>query len=233
MAERKLIDYLRDFNRKERFILLDHVLGQQPGDVFRLNRYFAGKLATELSLEIPVDAFVAMDYHLDWIQMALYLADRPGSDMRKTICNTGKRLVKANQEDVDLLVAFEDKGSQKTHLLLIEAKADTGWTNKQLRSKARRLEHIFNDRILEVVEPHFVLMSRSRPTDKLKTEKWPSWMKGNGNAVAHWLELPLRDGLLKVTRCDQDGNSNKGGRYLLVRQRKDGTWTSASPNPPT
>ena len=227
MAERNLIDYLRDFNRKERFILLDHVLGQQPGEVFRLNRHFAGKLATELRLEIPVDAFVAMDYHLDWIQMALHLADRPGFDIGSTILNVNNKLVKANQEDVDLLVAFEDERSREVHLVLIEAKADTGWTNKQLKSKAARLGHIFDTRVLEIVKPHFVLMSpcsKSKRRRKIDTDGWPPWMtKGN---MAHWLELPLRDGLLRVTRCDASRKSNKNGDRLFVSERTCGQWVS-------
>ena len=173
MAERNLIDYLRDFNRKERFILLDHVLGQQPGDVFRLNRYFAGKLATELSLEIPVDAFVAMDYHLDWIQMALYLADKGYREGNLEI-ECGRRLVQANQDwDVDLLVAFEEQDRQMTHLVLIEAKADTGWKNSQLKSKADRLQLIFGrDSYGVPFDRHFVLMSPRKP-QKVETEKWP------------------------------------------------------------
>ena len=225
MAERSLIDYLRDFNRKERFILLDHVLGDR-GKVFSLNRHFRDELKDTLDLEIPANAFVAMDYHLDWIQMALHLAYRP--DSIQAIQNRG--LVEANQEDVDLLVAF-NSGSQ-IHLVLVEAKADTGWTNKQLKSKARRLERIFNKRVRKAVAPHFVLMSRSKPSDDLETANWPPWMKREGGA-AHWLDLPLRDGLLKVTRCDATGKSNKNGDRLLVRQREDGQWKRASPSPPT
>ena len=228
MAERNLIDYLRDFNRKERFILLDHVLGQQPGHAFRLNPYFAGKLANKLGLTIPPDAFIAMDYHLDWIQMALHLAYQPDSH---TGVMKNKGLVDANQEDVDLLVAFRSRS--ETHLVLIEAKADTGWTNKQLKSKARRLRRIFDQRVRKVVTPHFVLMSRSKPSRKLKSSKWPLWMRARGSDAVHWVKLPLRDGLLKVTRCDVGGNSNNAGDYLLVRQREDGRWKRASPNPPT
>ena len=229
MAERNLIDYLRDFNRKERFILLDHVLGQQPGDVFRLNSCFRGKLANKLGLEIREDAFVAMDYHLDWIQMAVHLAIG-GLPEARVIDNPEiegvRKLFQANQEDVDLLIAFEED-VQKTHLVMIEAKADTGWTNKQLGSKAGRLGQIFDKRVLEIVMPHFVLMSpcsKSKRKRKIDTDGWPPWMT-NGN-TAHWLELPLRDGLLRVTRCDASRKSNKNGDSLLVSERKCGRWTS-------
>lgn len=48
-----LIDHLKRFNRKERFILLSHVLGPVAEEAFRINPYFAGKLAAKLGLEIP------------------------------------------------------------------------------------------------------------------------------------------------------------------------------------
>ena len=227
--ERDFIAYLEDFNRKERFILLNHVLGQQGEDAFSLNRSFRERLEDKLGLGIRPNAFVAMDYHLDWIQMALHLAYRHDSHAT-CIANTGKELIEANQEDVDLLVAFKEENGAKIHVLLIEAKADTGWTNKQLKSKAGRLGRIFDKRVLGVVEPHFVLMSRKEPSTKLETKEWPGWMRANGPTPWHWLELPLRDGLLKVTRCDQDENSNKEGDYLLIRQRKNQKWISAFPN---
>lgn len=60
----RVIDYLERFNRKERFILLSHVLGRQNETVFRLDQVFAEKLGSELELQdpIPDDAFVAMDF---------------------------------------------------------------------------------------------------------------------------------------------------------------------------
>ena len=36
----QVIDYLERFNRKERFILLSHVLDQEEKKAFRLNRRF-------------------------------------------------------------------------------------------------------------------------------------------------------------------------------------------------
>ena len=68
-----------------------------------------------------------MDYHLDWIHASLFLT-LPGNDSQAVHPNSG-RVATGTQEDVDLLVAFEE--GDITHLLLIEAKAETGWTNKQ------------------------------------------------------------------------------------------------------
>ena len=190
----RVIDYLRRFNRKERFILLNHVLGQRGEDAFRLNRHFAGKLANTLGLEIPADAFVAMDYHLDWIQMAIYLAD---NDHRNDIDNPQidpkgnvRKLFQANQEDIDLLVAFEEKSNdERSHIVLIEAKGDTKWDSKQLKSKAARLKLIFKQNSCVNVEPHFILMSPDEPRTGTATE-W-LWIDDGGVSPAKWLELPL------------------------------------------
>ena len=48
-----------------------------------------------------------------------------------------KTVATGNQEDADLLVAFEQ--GDIIHLMLVEAKAETGWTNKQMCSKAKGL----------------------------------------------------------------------------------------------
>ena len=67
-----LIHHLRSFNRKERFILLSDALGRDTlGDAFR------ERLGEAIGVAVPDDALVAMDYHLDWLQMALYLAETP------------------------------------------------------------------------------------------------------------------------------------------------------------
>ena len=232
--EDNLIDYLRDFNRKERFILLSHVLGGSAEEVFRLDPAFARRLEKQLGLtnQIPECAFVAMDYHLDWIQMALHLhlAEWPSPHPRNVIPNPNNKLFEANQEDIDLLVAFEDEASQKVHLVLIEAKADTGWTNKQLNSKAGRLRRIFDKCVLDVVTPHFVLMSpssKSKRKRKIDTNGWPPWMKREKTKFgAHWLELPLRDELLRVTRCNDLGYGDKDGDSLFVSLRRGGKWLS-------
>ena len=88
-------------------------------------------------LEVPDHAFVAMDYHLDWIHVALLLA----ADDTDTVHSNNPTVVMATSEDVDLIVAF--KQGAITHLLLLEAKAETGWTNKQTLWKARRRHRIF------------------------------------------------------------------------------------------
>ena len=209
-----VIKYLKAFNRKERFILLNKALGE---DTFRLSPNFARELGRliDCDIEIPPNAFVAMDYQLNWIQMALYLADNPSCaepnsriPQQNLFCN--------NQQDVDLLVAF-DLG-ERTHLVMIEAKADTGWTNKQLEQKKERLTLIFdkNNYGLGKVNPHFILMS-PKESKSICTKDWPDWMKPDEGKPL-WLKLPLPSGLLRTTRSDHEGNTNQNGGYLRIDQ---------------
>ena len=214
----EVVKYLQRLNRKERFALLNHVLDAQQGkEVFRLAPVFARRLADKIGIGIPDNAFVAMDYHLDWISMALHFS-RHGHCEGKPFDN--ENLFRGNQQDVDLLIAFENEGGQETVIVLVEAKADTPWNNKQLRKKAGRLKLIFGNGDFENgdscrVVPYFVLMSPEE-SEKIETEDWPSWMKAEGNDKAHWLELPMRGDLLKVTRCDSNGDSDKEGEMLKV-----------------
>ena len=143
------IDRLKSFNRKERFILLHHVLGYE-GESFRLGGGFREELALKLKEKIPDNAFVAMDYHIDWLRMAV-------SPVTGIVRNKG--LVCGNQEDIDLLVVFETGG--KTHVVLVEAKGDTSWSNEQLKSKAARFRRVFGESCngKDELQRHFVLMS--------------------------------------------------------------------------
>ena len=204
-----LLDHLRAFNRKERFYLLEEAL---KGDsTFRLDAGYRKRLGDKIGVPVPADAYVAMDYHLDWIQMALYLAATPKPP--SPIPNRDNDLFAANQEDVDLLVAF-DRG-RPTHLVLVEAKLETGWTNSQLNSKAERLGRIFADgrRGVDLARPHFVLTSPKESSD-IRTDVWPKWMKCDGKPV--WMELNHPPGLRQVTRCSASGKVSWNGRSLRI-----------------
>ena len=126
------IHYLGLLNRKERFHLLREALGKKT---FRLDERFRIRLQSCLydspcdAVSIPPDAFVAMDYHLDWIAMALRLAaDGPERARRDRfpldgIANDG--LVSGTQQDVDLLVAFP-AGNLRDSRVCLEHRTDTG-----------------------------------------------------------------------------------------------------------
>ena len=204
-----LIEYLESLNRKERFILVGAALGNPR---FRLAQPFRTKLGNLFSLDIPRDAFAAMDYHLDWIHAALILADN-ASD---TVQQNDPTVVTGNQEDVDLLVAFRE--GSVTHLLLLEAKAETGWTNKQTLSKARRLRRIFGANGLRypTAKPHFSLMS-PRPPQQLDVREWPTWMTQDCQPI--WIDLSVPPGRRRIIRCDNNGRQlSTGGFFRLSRK---------------
>ena len=196
----ELIEHLRSFNRKERFILLREALGRDAlGDAFRR------RLGDCIGKEVPAGAFVAMDYHLDWLQMALYLAAHPSHPKR--IPND--HLVSGNQEDADLVVAFDSDST--THVVLVEAKVETNWTNSQLKSKARRLSRIFGEGRpgVHLATPHYVLASPEPPPPGISTAEWPEWMKPRNEPV--WMKLRRPSGLKKPTRCTARGEDLASG----------------------
>lgn len=204
-----LIGLLDSFNSKERFFLVRQALGK-----FELTSDFRQELGKAIDLTIPDGAFAAMDYHLDWLVAALHAHERGGAD---GIFDDQQGLVEGNQEDVDLLVAFKDGG--RYHLVLVETKAATGWTNKQMNSKADRLRQIFGpagNRHGEV-EPHLCLLSPRRP-EKLKTTEWPTWMlKDDGSYF--WLELKVDERRKMVTRCDVAGHRSAEGTHFMITVR--------------
>ena len=212
-----LIKHLRSFNRKERFILLREALGT---DV--LGGAFRRQLGDSIRVAVPANAFVAMDYHLDWLQMALYLADNPLPPQR--IRNDD--LVAGTQEDADLLVAFQSHSG--TQVVLIEAKVEMAWTNSQLTSKARRLRRIFGDGRpgVHLATPHYVLASPKPPPPGIGTAEWPDWMKPSGKPV--WMELRPPSGLKKPTRCTAHGKASQRGRFVRI-DSKDSAGVPVGP----
>ena len=208
----ELITHLQSFNRKERFILLREALG---ADTFCLDNDFRERLGNLLGLTVPADAFVAMDYHLDWLQMALYLArtpDPPRPIPKEAVLGDGQKDINENQMDVDLLVAFDEGAT--THLVLLEAKMETGWTNRQMCKKAARLKQIFPDPPATGVRRHFVLLSPNPPR-RLEIDTWPDWMKRRDKPV--WIPLPKPPDLCKITRCTEEGRASESGGFLDIR----------------
>lgn len=200
------IDMLKSLNRKERFFLVGMALGNED---FRLSEEFRGMISAKLKLNsIPENCFVAMDYHLDWLFAALCSVENQGEEPVKNAGN-----ITATQDDTDLLIAFEEGGNY--HIIMLEAKGEMSWNNRQMESKARRLRNIFW-KVREVrpnVSPHFALLSPKAPS-KLRTDSWPDWMKPGGEVC--WIRLRMPKGRKKVTRCDSSGKSDKGGTYWRI-----------------
>ena len=211
-----VVEILESFNRKERFFLVAQALGcSNSGEpAFSLSGSFREQLNRIITNNVaipedPAKVFVAMDYHLDWLQAALILA-HTSQDEKSKFCNEGKegQIIKGTQEDVDLLVAF--KAGETFHLILVEAKAYSGWTNKQLLSKAKRLRTIFGEdgKKWSDVQPYFCVMS-PKESEGLKRECLPKWMLNNGDQL-QWLPLRLPKSKRRVVSRDDE---YKKGNY--------------------
>jgi hypothetical protein len=121
--------------------------------------------------------------------------------------------VNERNDDVDLLVAFDEAGV--TNLVMIEAKGVTNWHNAQLRAKAERLGKMFGfgDEPLSWpgVRPIFVMAS-PKQSQQIDVDEWPGWMKA-GSEPKQWLTLHLPDGLQKIVRCDESGKKRHDGQF--------------------
>ncbi len=217
-----LIENLKRFNSKERYFLVNYAT--KGG--FELSDEFRKVVSEALNLELPESPpFVAMDYHLDWLLASLVLEKYPGWELSEDKdlpkFQNLKNDIEATQEDIDFVIAF-DKG-EETHIVLLEVKGVTGWTNKQLISKAAHLDKI--DKILVSDEKcykgvflHFAIVSPQKP-ERLKLEKLPEWMKPNGKVV--WMKLPLGTKYLwKVQRCDKERKADANGKWWTVKPRQ-------------
>ena len=210
------IDLLERFNRKERFYLVGEALNNRS---FRLSDDFRERLRCLFGLDepIPSGAFVAMDYHLDWIAAAIRHFMRNDSDALYSNEEIGdKRLVTGTQEDIDFLVAFEGEDNVQ-HLIFLEAKGFSSWDNKQMRSKAKRMRMIFGDKgdRCEGVRPYLCLVSPQEPS-RLTFSDFPQWWKDQDEP--YWLELKLPERRCKVTRwdADRDVQSKTGDHFKIV-----------------
>jgi hypothetical protein len=204
-------DTLRSFDSHERGILLQWVTGRP----FALSPDLRRQLDKELGLSVPESAYVAMDYALDWLGAAVKCHADPLNRERAHARLDG--FVTGSSEDIDLLIAWED---EKPHLVLVEAKGFTGWTNKQMASKAKRLAALFGALDATDVDLHFVLVGPRRAT-KLDFSEWPAWMRREDKVV--FLTLPSPGDRWSVERgIDSDGwatTQHEWKHWRLKRRR--------------
>ncbi len=207
----EIITNLKSFNRKERFYLIGTITGDREPT---LSDEFRDKLNNIFSLKIPKDAFAAMDYHIDWISASLIMSFE-ADKYQNGIYPNDSRIITANQEDVDFIISYYE--NNLCHIIMLEAKAATGWTNKQMDSKAERLEKVFGieGNKWPNVTPHFVIIS-PKPPRQLHIDKWPNWMKQDG--YIRWIELKMPDNLQMITRCDERGEISKDGNYWRIKK---------------
>jgi len=206
--ETDLISLLKSFNRKERFFLIGQALGNKD---FKISEEFKDIISKKINLEIPEDAFAAMDYHLDWIYASLYCAEKGTTEF----ITDNPLGLNANQEDIDFLIAF--KKDEIYHLVMIEAKAESGWTNKQLGSKAHKLKAIFgyNSNLWKNVKP-YLLITSPRKAVHLQVDALPIYLQRSMDDI--WFQLNIPEHLIKITRCDETGKPSIIGSKWKVEQ---------------
>ncbi|WP_376867639.1 hypothetical protein AB5G97_13665 [Aeromonas veronii] len=213
-----LIDNLKSFNRKERFYLIGQMLGNPE---FRMDDNQLDKISNLIGLTIPRKYFAAMDYHLDWIYASLYLTKNNYKSCveRNFIKENGIETdyqISGTQEDVDFLLAFVDE-NKITHLVMIETKGDSYFSNGQLDSKNKRFKAIFgNENTWPNVRPHFIICSPKEP-QKINIEE-PAYFMFKDLKLP-WIELDMGDEKNKVTRCDQNGKSSNNGKNWKIEYR--------------
>ena len=191
----------RMFNRKERYHL---VRAACEGD-FRLNERFYEALVCEGSQKAKREsAWVAMDYHLDWISAVLSLlksdreslaevfrAEHSASTLKKTIfanqligssAESDGPVLEGNQQDVDLLVLMQEDSGSVFHLYMVEAKFDSGWDNNQLKIKGERIRQIFPENSVSLPDGgrlHFhwrFAGLKGKSSTKANLESFPDWV---------------------------------------------------------
>ena len=207
-----IIQNLEKLNRKERYFLVRTALGD---GAFKLGPSFRDTLRVRFSLDIPGDAFVAMDYHLNWIFAAAVMAF--SEPVQGRIYNNKLGLYDGTQEDVDLLVAFKDI-SGLDHIIMLEAKGVEAYDNKQFEHKMERFRSIFgqNGRRFASVRPHFGLMSPHEPKH-LRSDVCPSWLKLDGKLPWLPMQIPER---LALFGCDRDGRADKKRKFWTLRHEQ-------------
>ncbi|MGE6225546.1 hypothetical protein [Aeromonas media] len=213
-----LIDNLKSFNRKERFYLIGQMLGNQN---FRMAEKQLDKISDLIGVKISGEYFAAMDYHLDWIYASLFLTQEHDEKTfpRNFIDNKQKidLQISGTQEDVDFLIAFVDH-ENTTHIVMIEAKGDSYFSNAQLDSKNKRFKAIFgNENTWPNIKPHFLICSPKEPQNVSIEE--PAYFMLTQEAKLTWFPLVMDTGKNKVTRCNNNYKPDNEGDHWKVESR--------------
>ncbi len=213
----KLIENLKSFNRKERFYLVGQMLGNPD---FRMDKTQLAEISKLIDTTIPSEYFAAMDYHLDWIYASLFLIqEHDKKTFPRNFIDNKQQIdlqISGTQEDVDFLLAFVDH-ENTTHIVMIEAKGDSYFSNAQLNSKNKRFNAIFGDEnTWPNVRPHFLLCSPKEPQNVSIEE--PAYFIFKSSKLL-WLELDMGDGKNKVTRWGENDKPCSDGKYWVVESR--------------
>ena len=256
----RLVDALHAFNAKERNFLMRYVLrgeiysqssdpsgGDQSPDRW-VHKNFLDSLKKANVIDKnpePRCVYAAMDYHLDWLNAALWffrngkpVSSSPAREsVAKRRCQSSEEPcafdVTGTQEDVDLLLVF-DTGKVPL-VVLVEAKGASHFSSSQVDSKLTRLATIL-DPITENDTPvdfAFVLMGATDSASEKGSVLGHEFVKNAGVRNSDVLQK-LRIHTLtmtncppdrfQVTRCDANGKTTKGVRpdqltYWRIKRR--------------
>lgn len=223
-----LTDLLDQLNRKERYWLLRSAVGSSFDE---MDEGFKTKLCKTIGCD-PANAskkwWWAFDYHLDWIAVVLRLkalgvapaaANADGSGLLENSDPFGNDLLGGSQQDVDLLVCCEDM------LILVEAKAGTGWSRSQMDSKNKRLGELAHLAKEANISLFLVLCSPGesnvhRPREGTESSSWPEWALKDGKP--YWIPMEFgRKGqpLYQVRRRETDGKRYRNLEFIDVGGR--------------
>lgn len=215
-----LVDLIESFNRKERHILWEQATVE--GGKAQLSGTFKGKLA-ECGIDVPDQHIIAVDFHLDWLYAALLvhaaaLSPRDPSQAHAIpeASTPEKRAYRGNQEDIDLLIAFEQAG--QPWVVMVEAKGFTSWGKSQMESKVARLRAIRSDPALRPgVEMRLILASFEKWQNlPLNWREWGIDTDEGLPAEPHFLQLDKPQDRLKPEECDAAGKRSKGGGHVHI-----------------
>ena len=134
------IEILRSLDRKERFAVLREALGFD-GNAPVLEPGFRDRLSDCIGVAVPEDGVCRLGLPSRLDRDRAPPRRRSGHRPDKPFESPAADRVNKNQQDVDLLIAFDaaERNGPATHLVLIEAKAYLHWTNGQLEGKTKRL----------------------------------------------------------------------------------------------
>ncbi len=170
---RLLADNLKALNAKERDHLMRFAYLGEKEEYEKTKKFlsqpFFNSMKEALGGNIPQleekdCLFAGMDYHIDWLHAAMFMAGKEEREVAGAVgdefaipstveissvrkdgkpCKIDLRPVTGIQEDIDLLVVFNSGG--KTHVVFIEAKGTERFDRKQLVRKLVRVNHVIRE----------------------------------------------------------------------------------------
>ncbi len=246
----KLKALFRAFNRKERY----HLIREACRHDFGLSDEFRGNLERLLNVRIDdKQQWVAMDYHLDWVSAILFLLrqedglleqDEDVEYMLQRLRNhEGWRnylkgqnsdsgwVLEGNQQDVDLLTLARGKEASVVHLIFVEAKFDTGWTNEQLKIKGRRVGQLLPESEVALsrgftLKCHWVFAGLKDQFGNGNVEHFPGWVSKDDDQKRprHYISYQAQDANV-LLRPERTGMKKVGGKDIYEGWHIKQAWS--------